>query len=122
MASNADTPAWSTPLNGAATQPYTFDGPNACSGTVPFGGAVATSLAAAVPSGTLVVTASDGVHILSLTTGTDQWHGAVPGATNPVHDPVIVGNNVYVVDSPLQAADIGISVFGPGKLIALSGM
>jgi outer membrane protein assembly factor BamB len=111
-------PVWSTPLTGAAAQAFVGMINNGCAGTQTYGGAMATTLAAAVPSGTLVVTASDGIHVLSLTTGQDQWHGAVMGATNVVHDPVLVGKNVYVVDS----GPGGFTAFGPGKLIALTGM
>ncbi len=110
-------PSWTTPLTGAAAQAYTMTITNGCSGSQNLGAAIATSLVAAVPSGTLVVTASDGIHVLSLATGQDQWHGAVTGAKNAVHDPVIVGNVVYVVDSPTS----GIGGFGAGQLIALKG-
>ena len=110
-------PAWATPLTGAAARAYTMVITNGCSGSQNLGAAIATSLAAAVPSGTLVVTASDGIHVLSLATGQDQWHGAVPGAKNRVHDPVIVGNAVYVIDSPTA----GVGGFGAGQLIALKG-
>jgi hypothetical protein len=41
----------------------------------------------------------------------------VPGATGQVHDPVLVGKVVYVVDSP-AAVYTG---FGAGQLIALEG-
>lgn len=109
--------AWSTPLTGAAAKSYTMVITNGCSGSQNLGAAIATTMAAAVPSGTLVVTASDGVHVLSLETGTDTWSGKVPGTTNVVHDPVIVGKSVYVVDSP--PASIG--GFGPGQLVALTG-
>jgi outer membrane protein assembly factor BamB len=110
-------PAWSTPITGAAAAPWVGTLTNGCAGSQNEGGAVATSIAAAVPSGTLVVTASDGVHVLSLTTGQDKWHGPVTGAVNAVHDPVLVGDMVYVVDSP-PAPYLG---FGPGQLIALKG-
>ena len=110
-------PAWSTPMTGAATHAFQNAVTNGCAGTSTAGGAVATSLAAAVPSGTLVVTASDGVHILSLSTGADQWHGMIQGAKYAVHDPVLVGSVVYVVDS-LPSPYLG---FGPGRLIALKG-
>ena len=110
-------PAWSTPVTGAAAAAYQGTLTNGCSGSQNEGAAVATSLAAAVPSGTLVVTASDGIHVLSLSTGQDKWHGAVPGALNAVHDPVLVGDMVYVVDSPPAPY----SGFGPGQLIALKG-
>ncbi len=110
-------PAWSTPITGAAAQPFVGTITNGCAGSQMYGGAMATTLAAAIPSGTLVVTAPDGIHVLSLTMGQDLWHGPVMGATNTVHDPVLVGKNVYVVDSPPG----GFTAFGPGKLIALTG-
>ncbi len=110
-------PKWATPVPGAAARAYTMTITNGCSGTQYLGAAIATSLAAAVPSGTLVVTGSDGVHVLSLTTGEDQWHGKITGAAGAVHDPVLVGDMVYVIDSP--PASIG--GFGPGKVIALKG-
>ncbi|HEY1957578.1 MAG TPA: PQQ-binding-like beta-propeller repeat protein [Polyangiaceae bacterium] len=110
-------PAWSTALTGAAARAYTLTLTNGCGGSQNLGAAIATTMAAAVPSDTLVVTASDGVHVLSLATGADTWTGKVTGAKNVVHDPVIVGKTVYVVDSP--PASIG--GFGPGQLIALTG-
>jgi hypothetical protein len=110
-------PQWSVPISGAAASAYQMQISNGCSGLQDLGAAIATSLAAAVPSGTLVVTASDGIHVVSLSTGEDKWHGPVAGAKHPVHDPVIVGNVLYVVDSPPG----GVAGFGPGQLIALTG-
>ena len=110
-------PAWSTPLVGAAAQAYAMTITNGCAGSQNLGAAIATTMAAAVPSGTLVVTASDGVHVLSLADGHDTWNGKIPGAKYVVHDPVIVGSAVYVIDSP--PASIG--GFGAGQLIALGG-
>ena len=110
-------PGWSTPLVGAAAQPYSITITNGCSGSQNLGAAIATTMAAAIPSNTLVVTASDGVHILSLTTGADTWSGKVTGAKYVVHDPVIVGKTLYVVDSPPAS----LAGFGPGQLIALGG-
>lgn len=109
--------AWSTPMTGAAARAYSMTITNGCSGSQNLGAAIATTIAAAVPSNTLVVTASDGVHVLSLTTGQDTWNGKIPGAKNVVHDPVIVGKSVYVVDSPPST----VGGFGAGQLIALSG-
>jgi len=111
------TPGWSTPIVGAAAQAYSLTITNGCSGSQNLGAAIATTLAAAIPSGTLVVTASDGVHVLSLGTGADTWNGKIAGAKYAVHDPVIVGKTVYVVDSPPG----GFAGFGPGQLMALSG-
>ena len=109
-------PGWSAPITGAAAQAYSLTITNGCSGSQNLGAAIATTMAAAIPSGTLVVTASDGVHVLSLETGQDKWSGKIAGAKYTVHDPVIVGKNVYVVDSPPG----GFAGFGPGQLIALS--
>jgi outer membrane protein assembly factor BamB len=110
------TPGWSTPLTGAAAQAYSLTITNGCSGSQNLGAAIATTMAAAIPSGTLVVTATGGVHVLSLSTGQDTWSGKIAGAKYTVHDPVIVGKMVYVVDSPAG----GTAGFGPGQLIALS--
>lgn len=62
-----------------------------------FGGASSTAICAAAVSKTLVVTAFDGLHVLSMTNGADLWHGGVAGATNPiiVNDPAR-GATVYV--------------------------
>jgi len=109
-------PGWSTPITGAAAQAYSLTITNGCSGSQNLGAAIATTMAAAIPSGTLVVTATDGVHVLSLSTGQDTWSGKITGAKYTVHDPVIVGKTVYVVDSPPG----GFAGFGPGQLIALS--
>ena len=109
-------PGWSTPITGAAAQAYSVVITNGCGGSQNLGAAIATTMAAAIPSGTLVVTASDGVHVLSLANGQDTWNGKIAGAKNTVHDPVIVGKTVYVVDSPPG----GFTGFGAGQLIALS--
>lgn len=99
-------PAWTAPVTGAAAQAFDlmFSG-----GCVPgsgqwsgnqFGAAVATTtLAAALGSGTLVVTASDGIHILSLATGAETWKGMAAQAMGTVINPVVVGSMVYVVDT-----------------------
>ena len=60
-------------------------------------------MAAALSSKTLVVTASDGLHVLALATGTDLWHGKVAGVPDQVGNPVIVndpvkGATIYVND------------------------
>ena len=110
-------PGWATPITGAAAQAYSLTITNGCSGSQNLGAAIATTMSAAIPSGTLVVTASDGVHVLSLSSGQDTWSGKITGAKFTVHDPVIVGKTVYVVDSPIG----GVAGFGAGQLIALSG-
>jgi hypothetical protein len=74
-----------------------------------FGTSVPTAtLAAALGSGTLIVTAPDGVHVLSLATGAESWKGVISQAVGAVMNPTIVGKAVYVVDS--------------GGLLALQGM
>ncbi|MEP6691654.1 MAG: Ig-like domain-containing protein [Gemmatimonadaceae bacterium] len=62
-----------------------------------------TTLAAALPSNTLVVAAQDGLHLLSLATGAEIWKGTVSGASGRVRNPVLVNDPVqgpilYVVD------------------------
>lgn len=110
-------PGWNTPLPGAVSRAYSITITNGCGGSQPLGGAVMTTLAAALGSGTLVVTTATEVHVLSLSTGAETWHGMVPGAMGALHDPVVVGHNVYVIDSPA-----GLVAFGAGQLIALTGM
>src|SRR6185437_6279402 len=102
-------PAWSTPLVGAAAQAYAMTITNGCAGSQNLGAAIATTMAAAVPSGTLVVTASDGVHVLSLADGHDTWNGKIPGAQQVVHEPAIV-------DDVLRARDLAVpSVMAVGE-------
>jgi outer membrane protein assembly factor BamB len=74
-----------------------------------FGTSVPTAtMAAATGSGTLVVTASDGIHVLSLATGAQAWTGMPAMAIGSVFNPVIVGKAVYVIDN--------------GGLLALQGI
>ena len=63
----------------------------------------ATTLAAALGSATLVVTAGGEVHVLSLADGAESWSGrpmptaaGAAGATD-VHSPILVGKALYVV-------------------------
>ena len=67
-----------------------------------YGATYSTAMAAALGSGTLLVTAWDGLHLLHLSNGAPVWHGTVTGAGTVV-DPVIVddparGPTVYVTD------------------------
>ncbi|HVY45070.1 MAG TPA: PQQ-binding-like beta-propeller repeat protein [Minicystis sp.] len=57
-----------------------------------------TTLAAARASDTLVAAAQDGMHLLSLTDGSEQWSGVPANATAPFRDPVVVGSTIYVMD------------------------
>lgn len=59
-----------------------------------------TTLAAATASDTLIVTGSDGVHVLSLMTGTEL--GKV-GTTN-TWNPIIVGDRVYAITTTAMGA------------------
>ncbi len=93
------TQKWSTPLTGAAaTAPsITFSG--GCAGPVAEAYGGVTTLAAALSSGTLVVTAFDGLHLLDLATGKETFKGAVDKAVGAAKNPVVVGNRLYLVDS-----------------------
>ncbi|GAC1540231.1 MAG: hypothetical protein NVS3B10_04930 [Polyangiales bacterium] len=108
-------PAWTSKTTGAAAMPYLLSISNGCSGLQNEGAAIATSIAIATASNTVVVTAADGVHVLDLATGVEQWHGAVAGAKGAPHDPVVVGDVVYVLDS----SPTPIGGFGAGSLFAL---
>jgi hypothetical protein len=57
-----------------------------------------TTLAAALGSNTLVVTAQDALHVLSLSTGADLQHGPIANVQGPLKNPIIVGHRVYVID------------------------
>ncbi|MFT3771103.1 MAG: PQQ-binding-like beta-propeller repeat protein [Minicystis sp.] len=107
--------AWTATVTGAAAQAFNLMFSGGCvagsgqwSGNQ-FGTAVATTtLAAAAGNGTLVVTAFDGVHLLSIADGKETWTGMPAQASGPVRNPVIVGSTVYVVDT--------------GGVLALKGM
>ncbi len=91
-------PAWtSTVVAPAVAFPSIVT--NGCGGNVPTGGARATTMAAALASGALVVTAPAGIDFVSLgdghLMGTIQLDAGFSGA----HDPVVVGNRLYVVDA-----------------------
>lgn len=58
-----------------------------------------TALAAATGSHTLIVTADDGLHLLKLSDGTEQWSGSFPEASTGLRDPVVVGKTVYALAS-----------------------
>ena len=87
-------PVWSTPLTGAAAL-QNYQGGNSQ--------AADTSLAAALGSGTLVVTADDGVHVLSLINGMDFGAFMPASAIGKVRNPIIVGPWLYVIDGTTSA-------------------
>jgi outer membrane protein assembly factor BamB len=70
-----------------------------CGGTDTIHAFSSTSLAAALGSGTLVVTATDGIQILSLATGSQVWTGQVAGIVGPLKNPVILGKTLYAIDT-----------------------
>jgi outer membrane protein assembly factor BamB len=99
------TAAWTAPVTGAQADAFNLMFSGGCvagSGqwsANEFGNAVATTtLAAALGSSTLVVTASDGVHLLKLADGSEVWKGVPMMATGTVQNPIIVGSTVYVID------------------------
>jgi hypothetical protein len=99
-------------MSGAAAHWYsTYQGGTCGTVQIPVAYGPTTTIAAALGSRTLVVTAYDGIHVLALGTGVDLWHGRVTGIPGNVGNPVIVndpakGAVVYVEDG--------------GKLYALS--
>jgi PQQ-like domain len=96
---------WTAMIPGAAAHAFALGFSGGC---VPgssmwsansFGTAVhTTSLAAAGGNNTLVVTAPDGVHLLSIADGSEQWKGMPAMAMGALGDPVIVDGVVYVMD------------------------
>jgi outer membrane protein assembly factor BamB len=109
---------WTATASGAGAQAFGLAFEGACGNMTMlgapywsgsnFGTPVATTTLAAAPaSDALVVTASDGIHILSLSKGMETWKGMPAQAMGMVLNPIIVGGTVYVVDG--------------GGLLALSG-
>ena len=97
--------SWSSgALSGAAAHwSSTYQGGNCGNVQIPVSFGATATIAAALGSKTLVVTASDGIHILALGTGADLWHGRVAGIAGSAANPIIVndparGAIVYVED------------------------
>ena len=78
--------SWSSAaLNGVATHWYGgTQGGNCGYVQIPTAYGATASIAAALGSRTLVVTASDGIHILALATGADLWNGRPAGVSGTV--------------------------------------
>lgn len=92
------TPAWTANVNAPA---YAFPSiiTNGCGGNVAMGGALRTTMAAALGSNTLIVAANDGLHVLSLADGKESSKtSTTDGGFVQLHDPIVVGKTVYVVD------------------------
>jgi hypothetical protein len=112
---NASTGAksWSSAaISGAAAHWYsTYQGGSCGNVQIPVAYGGTATMAAALGSRTLVVTAGDGVHILALGTGVDLWHGRIAGVTGTATNPVIVND-------PVRGATVYVEDYG--KLYALS--
>jgi hypothetical protein len=106
-------PTWTAPGIVAAVADKADSGPfNNCGNvSVAWASMPYSSLAAAIGSNSLVVTAKDSIHVLSLADGSDQWHGTPASVTGPLRNPVLVGHTMYAVD--LAGASVG-------KLVALT--
>jgi len=107
--------AWTVPSVAAAVADKPGSGPfntGACAISIAWAAMPYSSLAAALGSNSLIVTAKDAIHVVSLTDGSDVWHGTPAGVTGPLRNPVIVGHTLYAVD--LGAAG------KPGRLVALT--
>jgi hypothetical protein len=104
---------WSSAaMNGAAAHwSSTYQGGNCGAVQIPAAYGGTATMAAALGSRTLVVTAFDGIHILALGTGVDVWHGRPSGIAGNVSNPVIVND-------PAKGAVVYVEDYG--KLYALS--
>jgi hypothetical protein len=104
---------WSSaPLSGVAMHWYAGMQGGTCGYVqIPTAYGPTSSIAAALGSRTLVVTASDGIHILALATGANVWSGRPAGV------PGIVGNPV-IVNDPARGAVVYVEDYG--KLYALA--
>ena len=109
--------AWHTTLSGAASVlgvriggvPTCLQGaslPTAAGFDNTGAAGVATTIAIATGSGTVIVAAQSGIHVLRLADGTEVWSGVPKGASGRVRNPIVVGKRLYAVDdSGLIAMD-----------------
>jgi hypothetical protein len=111
FAASTGTPGWTATLSAPVNVNSFSDGFTNCATPIAFGSLPYTSLAAALGSNSLIVTATDAIHVLSLTDGSDTWHGTPTMVKGPVQNPVIVGHTLYVVD---------LGVGKTGQLVALT--
>ena len=98
-------PAWSAPLVRAAlhgSDNATVNFVSCPSAGEPNASPITTTLAAATASNTLIVTAADAIHVLSLDSGIELGKHALAQATNPI----IVGDRLYVVASSTTGSQI----------------
>ena len=107
--------AWTAGGIDAVQAPFVSDPAIAldpCGGVDKTGTLSDTALAAALGSDTLVVTAKDAVHVLSLVDGAPLESAKIAGVTGPMKNPVIVGKTVYAIDTGAAG--------GVGQLVALT--
>ncbi len=72
-----------------------------------------TTMAAALSSGTLIVAAVDGIHVLALDDGSERWRGVPEQAVGRLREPILMGNRLYVLDTPEDKS--------PAAVLALEG-
>ena len=95
---------WSTSIPGVdAHWSETYQGGSCGVIQIPVAGYASATMVAALSSRTLIVTAPDGIHVLSLLNGQDLWHGTPSGISNQIGNPIIVndpvkGATLYVTD------------------------
>jgi outer membrane protein assembly factor BamB len=98
--------AWRFPVQGAETPRITSRGEACRAGIVESTSTVSddgiphpsATIAAALGTGTLVVTAADAIHVLDIADGRLRWKGQPKGAIGRTGNPVIVGSRLYVTD------------------------
>jgi hypothetical protein len=114
---HADTGAagWTATGIMAATAVHSFQGAfdNCNQSQIAFGTLPYTTIAAALGSNSVVVTAKDAVHVLSLADGSDTWHGTPAKATGPLRNPVIVGHTLYAIDTGASSTAQVVSMSSP---------
>jgi hypothetical protein len=95
---------WTQSITGAdAHWSETYQGGNCGNIQIPVAGGASATMVAALSSRTLFVTTSGGMHVLSLATGADLWHGTINGVSTYAGNPIIVndpvkGATIYVAD------------------------
>ena len=101
-------PLWTAALAGAAAPLTTQTFPPQCPPAATAASAaqgdgssagVSTTMVAALGSQTLVVTAAGALDVLRLSDGGQLWGGIPAQARGRLHDPVIAGRTLYVMDS-----------------------
>ncbi len=122
---------WSAPAEGVAVSKFSFTFQGSCSSpnglfdvSVPLGGVglsgsdggatqafyiaqPTTTMAAALGSRTLVVTASDSLQLLNLADGSRSYRATIDMEQGRVRDPIVVGSRIYVVDTAMPPAENG---------------